>query len=188
MPPYHPLRDGAFFAPVHKSGLLVDLVDDRWRRDTLPVEPVPLPAGTLLASDEQLFDELAQVISEDAEYCWDDAEINELTAVVGDWRSLRSESGPDALPGASGLRPGEGTANPSSIQGEGSTTASAIWASPAWRTTQQRQALLSQWSAGQPSVVPRTLRMNAMAALLWRRHRRTAGLDLNLESTHAEQE
>jgi hypothetical protein len=186
MPTYHVLRDGVYLAPVHKAGVLADLVDDRWRRDALPLEPVPLPVGTILADDDQLFEDLAPIISEDAEYTWDAAETEELAALAGDWRGLQPETGPDVPPGADEI--GSRGDNPATGVGTNADNSSsrAIWASPAWRTTQQRQALLSQWSSMQPATLPRERGPNALAEVLWRRHRRTSGLDLNLEVTPPE--
>ncbi|KAK4531144.1 hypothetical protein CCYA_CCYA07G2001 [Cyanidiococcus yangmingshanensis] len=190
MPPYHPLRDSVYFCPVHKRGILVDLVDDRWRRDTLPLEPVPLPAGTLVATEEQWFEDFAQVFSEDAEYCWEDAEIEALATIIGDWRSLQDDTGPESFSQASemgsavgggGGGGGGGSTHSSASPGGDVAANGAIWATPAWRTSQRRQALLSQWSSGQVTIVPQTLRVTAMAEMLWRRHRRTAGLDVNLQ-------
>jgi chaperone required for assembly of F1-ATPase len=73
--------DAEFSAPVHVDGsLVVDLIDDEWAADTLPIDDVQVPAAALAPFDE---DELAPLTESSArDSKWADLALHSFSSAV----------------------------------------------------------------------------------------------------------
>ncbi|KAK4534394.1 hypothetical protein CDCA_CDCA01G0419 [Cyanidium caldarium] len=177
--------DFGYCAPLHKPGHLVDVVDERWRRDRLPTEDVPLPPGVFFAVEDEGYEDVAQVLSGEAEQEWNELGLQQLLDRVRQ-RDLAFSTHPFALPTDNEIeRPGAApeAARDDDVRSGG---VRAPWHAAQWPAA-QRWNVLSQ---GAPVLPPTPLSMreqgtgaNAAAATLMIRARGRSAASESLSHT-----
>lgn len=72
--------DMVYSAPVHQDPLLaIDVIDEAWAQETLPVEDVEVPAAALVNIDE---DDPNVPHEEDDDNKWNDLALDELSSAA----------------------------------------------------------------------------------------------------------